>query len=102
MLITPSLPYTEIFNIIQYDLHYVSTEIKLSARLAWQISVLIPLELIWCHTERCLCVQAEMLCIAPHQHEKAAEQGLLLRLVVVELNTADLIMYVQRIQMKIL
>ncbi len=75
---------------------------KLSASLAWQISGLIPVELIWCHTERCLCVQAEMLCIAPHQHEKAAEQGLLLKLVVVELNPADLIMYIQRIQMKLL
>jgi len=41
-----------------------------------------------------------MLCTAPYQHEKAAEQGLLLRLVVVELNPADVIMYIQRIQKK--
>ncbi len=75
---------------------------KVSASLAWQISGLIPVELIWCHTERCLCVQADILCIAPHQHEKAAEQVLLLRLVVVQLNPADLIMYIQRIQIKIL
>lgn len=44
-------------------------------------------------------MQAEILCIAPYQHEKAAEQELLLRLVAVELNPADLIMYIQRIQM---